>query len=56
MDAQTKDVARLLEAAMTPGTPEHEELGDAMEAALAELDEGLPPLTDWNLFHMRMTW
>ena len=54
MDVKEKE--RILRAMMTPGTPEYEELGDKMEAALAELDEGLPPATDSNLLNTRMTW
>ena len=57
MTTQAPETQKLiLIAMMTPGTPEYEELGDKMEAALAELDEGLPPATDSNLLNTRMTW
>ena len=50
-----REAERIMRVMLTPGTPEHEALGDDMEKALAELDEGLPPVTDGNLLNTRMS-
>ena len=52
---EQRETERIMRAMLTPGTPEYEELGDKMEEALAELNEGLPPATDWNLLNTRMS-